>query len=229
MFVIIKHTMLLFVSIFVVHAKPWMVATSIWSSLKFEMFLKLWKVSKSSHFFFPIILLEFSYLCFMFVSVCLDVATLLWPSVGVKPNTWKKVRSWSPSGLPNVQSSTARPKTPCIGVFLVSLERSWSLDIENGLALAIWTSVAQVMGKRRAGSQTDSRPPKVGNRPLPDLWIESAIRRWKDDDEGYKFGLDLVTIRFCSRELWAPKVPGLHPRQFRDSNLGVQGKRAIWM
>ncbi len=36
----------------------------------------------------------------------------------------EKVRSWSPPGLPNVQSSIARPKTPRIGVFLVSLERS---------------------------------------------------------------------------------------------------------
>jgi len=36
----------------------------------------------------------------------------------------EKVRIWSPLGLPNVQSSTARPKTPRIGVFLVSLERS---------------------------------------------------------------------------------------------------------
>jgi hypothetical protein len=66
----------------------------------------------------------------------------------------EKVRIWSPPGLFNVQSSTARPKTPRIGVFLVSLERSWSVDIENGLALAIWTFVAQVMGKRRAGSLT---------------------------------------------------------------------------
>ncbi len=36
----------------------------------------------------------------------------------------EKVRIWSPPGLPNVQSSTARPKTPRIKVFLVSLERS---------------------------------------------------------------------------------------------------------
>ncbi len=36
----------------------------------------------------------------------------------------EKVRSWSPLGLSNVQSSIARPKTPRIGVFLVSLERS---------------------------------------------------------------------------------------------------------
>ncbi len=36
----------------------------------------------------------------------------------------EKVRIWSPPGLPNVQSSTARPKTPRIEVFLVSLKRS---------------------------------------------------------------------------------------------------------
>jgi hypothetical protein len=64
----------------------------------------------------------------------------------------EKLEVWSPPGLPNVQSSTARPKTPRIEVFLVSLERSWNVDIENGLALAIRTSAAQVMGKRRAGS-----------------------------------------------------------------------------
>jgi hypothetical protein len=66
----------------------------------------------------------------------------------------ERVGIWSPPGLPNVQSSTTRGKTPRIGVFLVSLKRSWNVDIENGLALIIWTSAAQVMGKRRAGSQT---------------------------------------------------------------------------
>jgi len=43
--------------------------------------------------------------------------------------------------------------------------------------------------------QIDSRPLKVGNRPLPDIRIESATRSWKDLDEGYNFGLDLVAIR----------------------------------
>jgi hypothetical protein len=51
------------------------------------------------------------------------------------------------------------PKHLTLGVFLVSLERSQSVDIENGLALAIWTFVAQVMGKRRAGSQTGNLTP----------------------------------------------------------------------
>jgi hypothetical protein len=36
----------------------------------------------------------------------------------------EKLEMWSPPGLPNVQSSTARPKKPRIEVFLVSLERS---------------------------------------------------------------------------------------------------------
>ncbi len=71
----------------------------------------------------------------------------------------EKLEVWSPPGLPNVQSSTIRPKTPRIGVFLVSLERSWNVDVENGLALAIRTSEAQVMGKRRVGSQTGSLTP----------------------------------------------------------------------
>jgi hypothetical protein len=73
---------------------------------------------------------------------------------------------------------------------------------------------------RESNWQFDSRPLKVGNRPLPDLRIESAIRRWKYLGEGYKFGSDLVAIRLCSRELWALKVPGLHPGQFRD-NFGT--------
>jgi hypothetical protein len=36
----------------------------------------------------------------------------------------EKLEVWSPPGILNVQSSIARPKTPRIGVFLVSLERS---------------------------------------------------------------------------------------------------------
>jgi hypothetical protein len=73
---------------------------------------------------------------------------------------------------------------------------------------------------RESNWQFDSQPLKVKNRPLPDLRIESETRRWKDLDEGYNFGLDLVAIRLCSRELGAPKVPGLQLGQFRD-NFGT--------
>jgi hypothetical protein len=82
-----------------------------------------------------------------------NVAPLLWRSVGVKPNTWK---SWEleSSGTPECSELDSKGKTPRIVVFLMSLERSWNLDIENALALAIRTSTAQVMGKRRVRSQT---------------------------------------------------------------------------
>jgi len=89
----------------------------------------------------------------------IGVATLLWPCVGVKPNTWKK---WGVGVLRDSPMFRARqqgPKHLAFWVFLVSLESSWSVDIENGLALAIWTSVAQVMGKRKVGSQTGSLTP----------------------------------------------------------------------
>jgi len=41
----------------------------------------------------------------------------------------EKLEVRSLAGLPNVQSSTARGKTPRIGVFLMSLERSCSVDV----------------------------------------------------------------------------------------------------
>jgi hypothetical protein len=53
----------------------------------------------------------------------------------------------------------AGAKTPRLEMFFITLEIYWSVDIENGFALAIWTHVAQVMGKRRAGSQTGSLTP----------------------------------------------------------------------
>jgi hypothetical protein len=68
--------------------------------------------------------------------------------------------------------------------------------------------------------QFDFRPLKVRNRPFLDIRFESVTRRWKDLDEGYNFGLDLVAIGLCSRELWVPKVPRLQLGQFRD-NFGT--------
>ncbi len=65
--------------------------------------------------------------------------------------------------------------------------------------------------------QFDSWPLKVGNRPLPDIRIGSATWRWKALEESYNFDSDLVLIKLGSREIWAPKVPGLQSEQFRDN------------
>jgi hypothetical protein len=46
-----------------------------------------------------------------------------------------------------------------LGCYWCHWKRSWNVDIKNALALAIRTSAAQVMGKRRAGSQIGSLTP----------------------------------------------------------------------
>jgi hypothetical protein len=40
----------------------------------------------------------------------------------------------SPLGLPKIQNSIVGAKTPHLEVFLIPLERSSSVDVENGLA-----------------------------------------------------------------------------------------------
>jgi len=62
-------------------------------------------------------------------------------------------------GLSKIQSSIVGVKTPYIGMFFISLKRYQSVDVENGLAWAIWTFAAQVMAKRRAESQISSLTP----------------------------------------------------------------------
>jgi hypothetical protein len=62
---------------------------------------------------------------------------------------------------------------------------------------------------RESNWQFDSRPLKVGNRPLPDVCRKSAIWRWKALRESYKIASDLTQIRGLSQKLWMPKVPGV--------------------
>jgi hypothetical protein len=150
------------------------------------------------------------------------VATPLWPSVGVKPNT-SKVEDLESSGTPECLEFDSKAQSTShwgvLGVIEKVLKRRYRKWPRIGHLDICSPSYGQKKG-RESNWQFDSRPLKVENRPLPDLRIESAIRRWKDLDEDYKFGSDLVAIRLCSRELWAPKVPGLQPGQFRD-NFGT--------
>ncbi len=156
--------------------------------------------------------------------------------MGVKPNT-SKVGDLESSGTPEGLEFDSKAQNTShwgvLGLIGKVLKRRYTKWPRIGLLDICSSSYGQKKG-RESNWQFDSRPLKVGNRLLPDLRIESAIRRWKDLDEGYKFGLDLVAIRLWNRELWAPKVPGLHPGQFRDnfgtisgqfrdSNLGVPG------
>jgi hypothetical protein len=73
--------------------------------------------------------------------------------------TLPKLRLGSLLGLPKFQSSIVRVKTPCIGAFFISLKIYQSVDVENGLAWAIWTFATYVMAKRRVGNQIDDLTP----------------------------------------------------------------------
>jgi hypothetical protein len=65
---------------------------------------------------------------------------------------------------------------------------------------------------RELNWQFDSRPLKVGNRPLLDVRIESATRRWKALDESYNFGSKLVPIQVRGRGAMAVQSPGTPTR-----------------
>ncbi len=160
-----------------------------------------------------------------------SVATPLWPNVGVKPNT-PKVGDLESSRTPKCLEFDSKAQNTSHWCVLCVIGKVLKCRCPKCLRIDDLDICSPSYGQkkgRESNWQFDFRPLKVRNRPFSNLRIESATRRWKDLDEGYNFGLDLVAIRLCSRELWIPKVPGLQPGQFRDSNLGVLGKRAIWM
>jgi hypothetical protein len=146
--------------------------------------------------------------------------------------TLPKVGIWCPPGLPQFQSSIAGVKTPRLEVFFITLERPWSVDVENGLVWAIPTSSAQVMVERRARSQTGNLTPdhkKSGIDPTP----VCANRVQHTIGKILSRATRLLQTSSQSK-VWAgsyelPKSRESELGQFRDSSLGVPGIKAIWM
>ncbi len=146
--------------------------------------------------------------------------------------TLPKVGTSSPMGLPRLQSSIAEVKTPCLEVFFILLKSSQSLDVENDLAWAIQTFAAQVMAKRRVGSQ-------IGNL-TPDH-KKSRIDPTPGCAEGVRYPIEKILRKATSllwtslqSEVWAEsfdlrKFYESKPRQSRDSSLGVSGIKATWV
>jgi hypothetical protein len=79
---------------------------------------------------------------------------------------------------------------------------------------------------RESNWQFDSRPLKVGNRPVPDVRSRSATRRWKALFEGYKFGSDLIPIGGRGEELRSPKILGVQPRTISGLHFGSPEKKS---
>ncbi len=156
----------------------------------------------------------------------LIVATPFWPSVRVKPNTWK---SWDleSSGTPECSELDIKAQNTShwgvLGVIGKVFKRRYRKCPRIGHLDIFSPSYGQKKG-RESNCQFDSRPLKVGNLPLPDIRFECATWSWKYIDEGYNFSSDLVAIGLCSRELWRFKVSRVPSGQFQDSISGVPNK-----
>jgi hypothetical protein len=150
----------------------------------------------------------------LLLSLAHYVASPLWPSVGVKPNTWK---SWEleSSGTPECSELDSKAQNKSHWGVLGAIEKVLKRRYRK------WPRIGHLdICSPSYGQKKDSRPLKVGNRPVLDVCSGSATRHWKALFEGYNFGLDLVPIRGQGEELWSPKVLGLQPGQFRD-NFGT--------
>jgi hypothetical protein len=74
--------------------------------------------------------------------------------------------------------------------------------------------------------ESDSRPLKVGNKPLPDICSRNATWRWKALEENYNFGSNLVPIQAQGEKLWMPKVPGVQTETISGLHLGSHEKKS---
>jgi hypothetical protein len=128
--------------------------------------------------------------------------------------TLPKLGTWSPPGLPVLWDSrmlefeNKAQKTLHWGVPSVIekvLKRRYRKWPRIGHLDICSPSYGQKKG-RESNWQFDSRPLKVGNRPVPNVRWRSATRRWKDLDEGYNIGWNLVPIRGWGEEVWLFKV-----------------------
>ncbi len=151
------------------------------------------------------------------------VATLTWSSVRVKPNTWKSGDLES-SGTPECSELDSKGQNTLhwgvLGVIGKVLKRRYLKWPRIGHLDICSPSYGQKKGRESNWLPALLLPIKVGNRPLPDVRFGSATWRWKNLDEGYNFGSDLVAIQLRSRELWQFKVPRVPLGQFRD-NFGT--------
>jgi hypothetical protein len=77
-----------------------------------------------------------------------NVATPLWGKCEDETHTPKSGNLES-SGTPKNLKLDYRGQNTCIDMFFILWERSWNVDVQNGLAWAIWTSQHKLWSKER--------------------------------------------------------------------------------
>ncbi len=140
------------------------------------------------------------------------VATPLWPSVGWSP-TLGKVGDLESSGtLECLELDSKAQNTSHWGVLGVVgkvLKRRYRKWPRIGHLNICSPSYGQKKG-RESNWQFDSRPLKVGNRPLPDILFEIATWRWK---------ISTRATTLVQTLLWSHSAVGSYGRsKFRESH-----------
>jgi hypothetical protein len=158
----------------------------------------------------------------------LCVATPLWAKCEGEAHTPKSGKLES-SGIPKNSELDCRGQIPSylsaldvIGKVLKCRCPKWPrmshLDIYS-------PSYGQKKGQE-SNWQFDFRPLKVKNRPVSDVRSKSATWRWKDLEESYNFGSDLVPIAGQGEKLCSSKVPGLQPGTVSGLHFGSPEKKS---
>ncbi len=163
------------------------------------------------------------------------VAPLLWPSVGVKPNTWKSRElksSRTPECLELDRKGQNTSHWGVLGVIGKVLKRKYRKWPRIGHLDICSPSYGQKTG-RESNWQFDSRALKVGNRPVPDIRFWECDTALKRSRRGLQLWLRPRRDRMRESRVMSSQSPGTPTGtisgQFRDSNLGVPRICAIWM
>jgi len=142
--------------------------------------------------------------------------------------TLPKVGTWSPPGLPKIQSLIAGVKTPFILDVLYTIEKVLKCRCPKWPCMSHLDICSPSYGQKKGQEsnwQCDSRPLKVGNQPKSDVCRRITTCRLKALRESYKIASDLIPIGGLSEKLWMPKVPRVQPGTISGLLLGSPGKK----
>jgi hypothetical protein len=146
--------------------------------------------------------------------------------------TLGKVGDLESSGTPECSELDSRTQNTShwgvLGVIEKVLKRRYRKCPRIGHLDICRPSYGQKKG-RESNWQFDSRPLKVGNRPLPEVRIGSAIRHWKRSRRGLQVRFRPRRHPISQSRVMSSQSPGTISGQLRDSISGVPGICAIWM
>jgi hypothetical protein len=165
------------------------------------------------------------------------VATPLWGKCEDETCT-SKSENLKSSETPETSERDCKSQNTSHWGVIYTLERSWSVDVENGLAWTFRHLQHKLWLKEGSKVKLAVWLPttKSWESTRPDVCGWSAKHCWKALEESYKFALDLIPIGGLSWELWAPKVPRVQigivsglllgtPGTQSHSDVGDMGKR----